>query len=590
MFRADAPLRAVARRFIASVRSGAALQENAIAILFFVGTALATVGQLNLLDSLLGFGLSTATAAIATLYACALLFGIRSLWRRWATTYSVLGMFVVFIGVGAARIQFLGWLNELFGLDSLYSNNLQLLAGALQGVIWVSAASMYYANRDRFVIARSEVLEDQARIELNAYHQTAFAAVLAQGLSDAVAKRVSQSVSHTRDLIIDALPLEDSREALRDVAKSLRRAIDEDIRPMSHQLWDVPPAEQMRLTLPMILRMGCYSRPYPLATGFVVVMLAVAPMAFAMRAPQQALLLLAVQTLLVGITLRFYDNRVRGRGAAHGFDFWAGIITAVFVVIIPPASMQTFGWSFREARYWGVFCSLGMILLLVFLSVVHGLAGTWASVGARARISLSTGEVVRQVHAREMLDTSRRLARHLHSSLQGRLMAISLELERAADEGRSDYVQDALQRLDTLLKSPLVGALQTGVEDLEGALRDLADEWSAIAVVHMQVQLEGAARPTNGEMILGIAEEAIGNAVRHAGATTVDIAVTAEGADVLVRALNDGQSMRAGGAGLGSRWLDTISPDSWTLTTSPDGSGTLLQVRLRRALDPGVTP
>jgi len=174
--------------------------------------------------------------------------------------------------------------------------------------------------------------------------------------------------------------------------------------------------------------------------------------------------------------------------------------------------------------------------------------------------------------------------------LQGRLMAISLELERAADEGRSDYVQDALHRLDTLLQSPLVGALQTGVEDLVGALRGLADEWSAIADVRMQVHLQGAARPTNSEMILGIAEEAIGNAVRHAGATKVDISVTSEGADVMVRVLNDGQSMRAGGAGLGSRWLDTISPDSWTLTASPGGSGTLLQVRLRRALDAGVNP
>lgn len=315
MSRADAQIRAVARRFIASVRSGAALQENAIAILFFVGTALATVGQLNLLDSLLSFGLSTATAAIATLYACALLFGIRALWRRWATSYSVIGMFVVFIAVGAARLGFLNWLNGLFGLQTLYTNELRFIAGALQGVVWVSAASMYYANRDRFVIARSEVLEDQARIELNAYHQTAFANVLAQGLSDAVAKRVSQSVSHTRDLIIDALPLEDSREALRDVAKSLRRAIDEDIRPMSHQLWEVAPAEQMRLSLPIILRMGCYSRPYPLSSGFIVVLLAVAPMAFAMRAPQQALILLLVQTLLVGVTLSFYDHR--GAGVAR---------------------------------------------------------------------------------------------------------------------------------------------------------------------------------------------------------------------------------------------------------------------------------
>lgn len=587
MSRAEAPARAIARRFIVATRGGAALQDNAIAIMFFVGSALAAVGQLNLLDSPWDFVLSVATACIATLYTCVAVILVRAIWKRLATTYSVIGMTLLFAVIGAFRLMVLGWLNSLLGLETLYGSDLRLIAGAMQGIVWFGAASMYYANRDRFIIARAEVLEEQARIESNSYHQTTFATVLAKGLSDAVAKRVAQSVSHTRELIIDALPLEDSREALRSVSKALRRSIDEEIRPMSHQLWAVPPAEQMRLTLPMIMRLGCYSRPYPLLSTFMVVLVAISPMALAMREPTQALVLLAVQSALVGLTLGIYDSNVRGRGQAHGFDFWAGIVTAGFVVLIPPSSMQTFGWTFHEARYWGVFCSLGMILLLVFLSVVHGLAGTWASLGHRARISLSAAEISRQVHAREMLETSRKLARHLHSSLQGRLMAISLELERAADEGRSDFVADALRRLDTLLQSPLFGALGNDEIVLEPALRDLADEWSAIAEVRMLIDLHSA-KPRNAELILGVAEEAIANAVRHAGATEVDITIAADGHDVNVVAVNDGRPVQVGAAGLGSRWLDTISPESWSLAPRRDGSGTVLEVRLRDVLDAGV--
>ena len=589
MSRADARWRAVARRFVAATHSGAVLQDNAIAILFFTGSALATVSQVDLLDSPWQFMLATASACIATLYSGVLVFAIRAVWRRWATQYSIIGMTLLFAGIGAVRLEMLAWLNDMLGLNTaIDQRGLRLVAGALQGFVWMAAAGMYYANRDRFIIARAEVLEEQARIEANSYHQSTFAAVLAGGLAGAVAKRVSQSVSHTRDLIIDALPLEDSRDALRDVSRSLRRAIDDDIRPMSRQLWDVPPAEQMRLTLPMIMRLGCYARPYPLASGLAVTLVAIAPMAFAMRSPREALALLAVQTMLVGLTLAIYDTSVRGRGATHGFDFWAGIVTAGFVVLIPPASMQTFGWTFHEARYWAVFCSFGMIMLLVFLSVVHGLAGTWASLGHRARISLSSAEIARQVHAREMLDTSRKLARHLHSSLQGRLMAISLELERAADEGRSDFVEDALRRLDTLLQSPLVGALGEQTVDLEPALRDLAEEWSAIAEVRLSLDLQSA-RARNAELILGVAEEAIANAVRHAGATDLDIEVRAQGGDVLVRVVNDGRPVQVGSAGLGSKWLDTISPDSWSLTPRADGPGTVLQVRLRDVLDAGAT-
>ena len=168
----------------------------------------------------LSFSLCVATAAIATLYACTLLFGIRALWRRWATSYSIIGIFLVFLVVGAARLVFLGWLNSVFRPQHVLFERTSAHRGRPTGRDLGGGGEHYHANRDRFVVARSEVLEDQARIELNAYHQTAFATVLAQGLSDAVSKRVSESVSHTRDLITDALPLEDSREALRNVAAS----------------------------------------------------------------------------------------------------------------------------------------------------------------------------------------------------------------------------------------------------------------------------------------------------------------------------------------------------------------------------------
>jgi len=223
MSRADARWRAVARRFVAATHSGAVLQDNAIAILFFIGSALATVSQVELLDSPWQFVLSSASACIATLYSCVLVFALRAFWRRFATRYSILGMTLLFAGIGALRLEMLAWLNDMLGLNTMSDQWLRLVAGALQGFVWMAAAGMYYANRDRFIIARAEVLEEQARIESNAYHQSTFAAVLAGGLAEAVAKRVSQSVSHTRDLIIDALPLEDSREALRDVSKSLRR-------------------------------------------------------------------------------------------------------------------------------------------------------------------------------------------------------------------------------------------------------------------------------------------------------------------------------------------------------------------------------
>ncbi len=159
-------------------------------------------------------------------------------------------------------------------------------------------------------------------------------------------------------------------------------------------------------------------------------------------------------------------------------------------------------------------------------------------------------------------------------------MAITLELERATSERSSEAAELALRRLDSLLATPLVGAFEDAqAVDVRDALEKLAGEWSAIAAVELHVQMASPHFVQRGELVVGIAEEAIANAVRHAGATHVRITIEQERCDVRVRVHNDGSVSDRGAAGLGSRWLDSVSPDSWSLLPHAAG-GMVLDVLL----------
>ncbi len=48
--------------------------------------------------------------------------------------------------------------------------------------------------------------------------------------------------------------------------------------------------------------------------------------------------------------------------------------------------------------------------------------------------------------------------------------------------------------------------------------------------------------------------------------------------------VNDGTMTASRGAGLGTRWFDAVSPDSWVLEERSDGAGIVLDVRLRDAV------
>ncbi|HEX5755149.1 MAG TPA: ATP-binding protein, partial [Arenimonas sp.] len=95
----------------------------------------------------------------------------------------------------------------------------------------------------------------------------------------------------------------------------------------------------------------------------------------------------------------------------------------------------------------------------------------------------------------------------------------------------------------------------TGAVDLSGALRTLVD---GVPALHIRLQMPEPMCVGNSELahvLLRCTQEIITNAVRHAGATTLDIELALGDGNIRLHARDDGQGSDAADPGNGLRGL-----------------------------------
>jgi two-component system, NarL family, sensor kinase len=196
-----------------------------------------------------------------------------------------------------------------------------------------------------------------------------------------------------------------------------------------------------------------------------------------------------------------------------------------------------------------------------------------------------------------------RLAREIHDTLAQGLAAITLQLETAdalLDAGSGAHaartqlaITQALRLARANLEEARRSVLDLRAAPLDGrtlaqALSALAEESSSKGNVPVWFQVTGGSRPLPGRVEAGlyrIAQEAVGNAVRHAGARTIRLKLLAQPGQVRLLVIDDGRGFdatampkdRYGLAGINER-VHLIG-GQLNLQTSP-GRGTRVEVRV----------
>lgn len=150
----------------------------------------------------------------------------------------------------------------------------------------------------------------------------------------------------------------------------------------------------------------------------------------------------------------------------------------------------------------------------------------------------------------------RRIARDLHDTVVQDLSGTAFALAAAAREGgarpetlesMAGSLRDSLRSLRSLLVE--IHPPNLGTAGLAGALEDLVAPAAARGVeAHLDTEGLGTVDPEAAALVWRVAQEAVRNVLRHAGASTLRVGVSGEGTAVRLVVEDDGQGFDPGEA------------------------------------------
>ncbi|PXY32141.1 sensor histidine kinase [Prauserella muralis] len=200
-----------------------------------------------------------------------------------------------------------------------------------------------------------------------------------------------------------------------------------------------------------------------------------------------------------------------------------------------------------------------------------------------SELATTRAEVVAAVN-----DERRRIERDLHDGVQQRLVALGMLLGRARRTRDAEHVaellrqahdesQEALQELREVTWRVYPIALDSG--GLQVALESLAERSSLpVTVDYALVRRPDEATET---VAYFVASEAVTNAIKHAGASRIGIAVEQDASMIVVRITDDGTGgASADGGGLSGLARRVAAADGVFSVDSPPGGPTTVTAEL----------
>ncbi|CAB4803939.1 unannotated protein [freshwater metagenome] len=223
-----------------------------------------------------------------------------------------------------------------------------------------------------------------------------------------------------------------------------------------------------------------------------------------------------------------------------------------------------------------------LIYPLFSWAIAFGVALQGQVVGQEIRMKKLRDDLVWAVARVNLLDWFNQglISRILHGPVQNSLHATSIRLQESSDSENTERVIEELsQRMNEI--APLLQSESFMAPDISKSFADLIELWADLVKIEIfidqstQIQLEQDVPAAY--IIRDICQEICSNAIRHAGASAIEINIFANDREVTI-SMVDGGDPQVGNSefGIGTEFLSTCSID-WRYLRTAD-SRNLLEI------------
>ncbi len=434
----------------------------------------------------------------------------------------------------------------------------RMISAALTGAVLLPLGAWAFASVDGFRHARAELVRTLSRSRLQAGQSLAQAAALrsvvhqatrvqVKGVADTVLKQVAQH------------PDDDAH-----AAAALMSAVDERIRPLSHDMWSSQPTEpRMHWSTAALAALRSGTPPVLPVLSLLLVM--IAPRELTTRSMPSATIVIVLCLGWIGVALvllRALPRRWRG---------WASTLTALALASIALAgtSSGALDVPLDSAVPGALAVFVAAATLTIVSAIVIAATREADTVLEHLQSSIDEAEVARRAADELRVEAERMAAGILHAQVQGTLLAAATTLSRGGHSTHEPWLTDLLTALPSALDSD--GADTASVVAVCDAWRDLLE---------VDIDLPESLPDELQEHVALIAREGLANAFRHGQASRVFIqALESQGAWTIT-VDSDGRSpVDDPSLGLGLMRVERVA-HSWHLGARvPDGAR--LSVALR---------
>jgi signal transduction histidine kinase len=468
--------------------------------------------------------------------------------------------------------------------ENLYSELIfSTVNSALIGLLILPLSSLVAASYESYRFDRNQLLTDKMATESKKTESQAILRGLRESMSNKVDQNLLEILQTSKDFF-------DQRERSLDqnwelMAEKLRSAALETVRPFSHNLhrrgtereYSVRPSEILKYVSHSIV----IHIPWVLLIYGVTTYTTIYSHSDFTTGTTYLLLRLAAITVLM-LFMRMLKTRNHFR-TLPSFFLLLTLCCASFAYLNTILD-EYFDLTYQS--FWNSVANAAWLGLIIF-SV--GLVSAFID-GQRAEIDfiqnqLSQAEVSALLIKREEARISRELAKYLHGTIQSRLMASAMEVERAGRSGDKKAVAREIQKAYKTLKLPDEDYFSTPEKNLSDELRKVSAKWDKLLKIKFSTSKDLSQIDENLSQDIGnVINEAIANSFRHGAASKVDVKIKSEGKDIVIEVVDDGSGLGKGKPGLGTDTFSSLVGVSWKLTPLPKNSGTLLFLRVKNVL------
>jgi len=492
----------------------------------------------------------------------------------------ILGFVLGFVRGGTAGI--VAYYFNALEMDNLTAPGtilLRALNAGLIGMVAVPLMSLIASSCEIYASDRNALIAERMLAESQKSESAAVIKSLRSSMTRRVDENLLEVVKNSQEYLDDkGRSLEANWELM---AVRLRKASLDTIRPFSHHMHRR--GEERNYNVKFTELIKYMASTVRIEIPWVLMFYAISDfkLLYTNSHWDYATLNLCIRLILIALGLSVirefkYKGRLRG-------------LTSYF------ASLAVFGFIFmrithgldhalnlrHDSEYAHYIDTAWLLLLIVLIGFVSSFFYGQSAESEFLEKQISKEKLEMLILKREEERLSRELAKYLHGTIQSRLMASAMALERAGRKGDKKALERELEEAYKSLRVPSAEYFSAPEESFKDEVNKVVSKWNDLMKVKVKIGANIPNIPSHKSQEIGnVINEGLSNSFRHGNATKVDVSVTSKLGQIYVVVKDDGSGIDGGKPGLGTEWFKAIAGNAWSLSSNDSGPGTTLELRI----------